>query len=101
MNSSPRGGRSCLSHAGLHIDREIAKKKFTFGELEEEEQSLERLQRWMVDLDRRQFTDVAETEAAAAREALNGSVAALNNYAGLVYDATRIASDPMPEVDNA
>jgi hypothetical protein len=43
----------------------------------------------------------AETEAAAAREALDGSVAVLNNYAGLVYDATRIASDPMREMDKA
>jgi len=43
----------------------------------------------------------AETEAAAAREAFDGSVAALNNYAGLVYDATRVASDPMSEMDKA
>jgi hypothetical protein len=83
------------------IDREIAKKKFTFGELEEEEQSLERLQRWIVDLDKRQFVDVAETEGAAAREALDRSVASLNHYAGLVYDAMRVASDPMPEADKA
>ncbi len=37
------------------IDREIAKQKFTFGELEEEEQSLERLQRWVAELDKRQL----------------------------------------------
>jgi hypothetical protein len=58
---------------------------------------------WGLDLRATDYESAAraETEAAAAREALNGSVAALNNYAGLVYDATRIASDPMREVDNA
>lgn len=83
------------------IDREIAKQKFTFGELEEEEQSLERLQRWIVDLDKRQFAGVAKTGAAAAREALDRCVASLNHYAGLVYDAMRVASDQIPETDTA
>lgn len=44
------------------IDREVAKEKFTFGELEEEEQSLERLRRWHRDLLRR---NISELERAA------------------------------------
>lgn len=77
------------------IDREIARQKFTFGELEEEEQSLERLQRWIVELDKRQFAGFAATEAAEARGALERCTASLDRYAGLVYDAMRIAADPI------
>ncbi|TIH36170.1 Chromate resistance protein ChrB [Subtercola vilae] len=79
------------------IDREIAKQKFTFGELEEEEQSLGRLQRWILELDKRQFADIATSEASAARDALERSIASLNHYAGLVYDAMRVSSDSMAE----
>jgi hypothetical protein len=77
------------------IEREISKQKFTFGELEEEEQSLERLQRWTIELEKRQLPGVADADAAAARVALDGCVESLNHYAGLVYDAMRIASGPM------
>jgi hypothetical protein len=83
------------------IDREIAKQKFTFAELEEEEQSLERLQRWVAELDKRQLTGIAEADAAVARVELERCVSALNNYAGLVYDAMRIASEPFAAGDKA
>lgn len=79
------------------IDREIAKKKFTFAELEEEEQSLERLQRWTIELEKRQFADIAAGPASDAREALARCVDSLNHYAGLVYDAMRDPSEPVPE----
>jgi hypothetical protein len=38
--------RSIGRSVSAEIDKEIAKKKFTLAELDEEEQSLERLRRW-------------------------------------------------------
>ncbi len=65
------------------IAREIAKSKFTFGELEEEEQSLERLRRWYRELKSR---DVLRLPLAdTAREQLSGCTAALEGYAQQVY----------------
>ena len=67
------------------IDREIAKEKFTFGELEEEEQSLERLRRWHRDLRRR---NVVELDiAAAATERLEDVTEKLAGYAEQVFAA--------------
>jgi hypothetical protein len=83
------------------IDREIAKKKFTFGELEEEEQSLERLQRWFSDLGKRQWGGLAEDDAASARQILDRSVASLDTFAGLVYDAMRVAPERVTTGDEA
>jgi hypothetical protein len=48
------------------IDREFAKQKFTLGELEEEEQSAERLRRWFATLQARDVLQLPEATAAAA-----------------------------------
>jgi vacuolar-type H+-ATPase subunit I/STV1 len=65
------------------IEREIAKEKFTFGELEEEEQSLERLRRWHRDLRRRNVVDL--DVAAAANQRLEEVTEELAAYAEQVF----------------
>jgi TPP-dependent pyruvate/acetoin dehydrogenase alpha subunit len=67
------------------IAREIAKKKFTLAELEEEEQSLDRLQRWHRTIRSRDVFDSASSKD-ADRE-LAASVADLARFADLVYQA--------------
>jgi hypothetical protein len=69
------------------IAREVAKEKFTFGELEEEEQSLDRLRRWYRDLKRRDVLELPEAVAAEAR--LRGCEELLDAYAAQVYDVMR------------
>jgi hypothetical protein len=69
------------------IAREIEKEKFTFGELEEEEQSLERLRRWYQDLMKRDALDLPE--AAAAGQRLRTCESLLDGYAEMVYDVMR------------
>ena len=67
------------------IAKEISKQKFTFAELEEEEQSMERLRRWYRDLKKRDVLDLP-----AARDAdrpLRVCTNALEGYAELVYQA--------------
>jgi hypothetical protein len=67
------------------IAREIEKEKFTLAELEEEEQSMERLRRWYRELKSR---DVLRLPAAdAACEHLASCSRALDDYASLVYAA--------------
>lgn len=61
------------------IDREIAKQKFTFGELEEEEQSLERLRRRQRDLLRRNAIELdIAANAAQHLEAVSEKLAAFS-----------------------
>ncbi|MBC7594918.1 MAG: chromate resistance protein ChrB [Kineosporiaceae bacterium] len=67
------------------IDREIAKEKFTFGELEEEEQSLDRLRRWQRDLLRRNPVEIDIANAAARR--LGEVTERLAMYTELVFAA--------------
>lgn len=67
------------------VAREIAKRKFTFGELEEEEQSLDRLRRWYRDLKKRDVLGLPEAQIAERR--LQNGVEALNGFAALVYQA--------------
>jgi hypothetical protein len=69
------------------IAREIAKQKFTFGELEEEEQSLDRLRRWFRDLKKRDI--LALPEAHSAEKRLRHCEEILTDYAELVYGAMR------------
>lgn len=83
-------------HYEAEIAKEIAKRKFTFGELEEEEQSLDRLRRWFQDLQRRDVLDLPQAEAAEAR--LRTCEELLDGYAALVYDAMR---DGAPASDGA
>ena len=65
------------------IDREIANEKFTFGELEEEEQSLERLRRWHRDLMRRDALGL--DDAMAATQTLEAASKKLAGYSELVF----------------
>lgn len=67
------------------IGREITKEKFTLAELEEEEQSLDRLRRWHRDLSLRDV--FAAPSAASALIALKASTDRLEHYAELVYQA--------------
>lgn len=71
------------------FDEEIAKEirigKFTLAELEEEEQSLERLRRWHRDLTARDV--FGAPEAAAAGERLAHCVAVCEGYAERVFAA--------------
>ncbi|MGH1550346.1 Chromate resistance protein ChrB [Leifsonia poae] len=69
------------------IAREIAKQKFTFGELEEEEQSLDRLRRWFRDLKKRDILELPEADA--AEEHLRQCEETLARYSELVYDTMR------------
>lgn len=69
------------------IAREIAKRKFTFGELEEEEQSLDRLRRWFRDLKKRDV--LALPEAADAESRLRHCESLLDGYAEQVYEVMR------------
>lgn len=69
----------------IEIAKEIRIKKFTFAELEEEEQSLERLRRWYRDLKAR---DVLNLPAAVESEArLKLCVEVLEGYADQVFRA--------------
>ena len=67
------------------IASEIAKGKLTFAELEEEEQSLDRLRRWYRELKRRDV--FALPEAVAAEQRLRACEGVLEGYAEQVYDA--------------
>ncbi|GAA2178108.1 hypothetical protein GCM10009847_06810 [Leucobacter tardus] len=67
------------------VDREITKEKFTFGELEEEEQSLERLRRWHRDLSRRNA--IALDVAPTASERLAKATEKLAEFSEMVYAA--------------
>jgi hypothetical protein len=49
------------------IDKEIATKKFTAAELDEEEQNLDRLRRWFADLRRRDVFEATSQELAERR----------------------------------
>lgn len=75
------------------IAKEIRIEKFTLAELEEEEQSLERLRRWHRDLKSRDVLELAE--AGAAEEHLKSCVARLEEYADMVY--ARLHNDGSPD----
>lgn len=77
----------------VEIAKEIRIEKFTLAELEEEEQSLERLRRWHRDLKSRDVLELAE--ATAAEEHLRGCVARLEEYADMVY--ARLHNDGSPD----
>ena len=67
------------------IEREIAKEKFTLAELEEEEQSLDRLRRWHRELSLRDT--FGAQSAGEASVALKESTERLEGYAERVYRA--------------
>jgi len=66
------------------IEKEIAKDKLTMAELDEEEQSLERLRRWHGEITRRDAFAVAAGSEASDR--LTECAARLEDYAQLVYE---------------
>lgn len=76
------------------IAREIQKRKFTFAELEEEEQSLTRLRRWYRDLKKRDALGLSE--AKAADERLRACTAVLDDYAERVYAVVQDRTPPVP-----
>lgn len=67
------------------IDKEISKRKFTMAELEEEEQSLERLRRWHRDLKARDV--FGAPSAAEAEQRLKRCVERLAGYTEQVFQA--------------
>lgn len=72
----------CAKFTG-EVAREISKQKFTLAELEEEEQSLERLRRWSRSIRTRDVFGGAS--AARAEKEMATCTAALDDFAGYVY----------------
>lgn len=72
------------------IASEFAKQKFTFAELEEEEQSLDRLRRWYRDLKKPDVPGLPDAERAAER--LVACARVLEEYAEPVYAENRSAA---------
>ena len=70
-------------HFVREIAKEIAKDKLTLAELEEEDQSLERLRRWHGDVTRRDVFGSRSQDEAGTR--LRECVDRLEEYAQLVY----------------
>ncbi|MFF0435298.1 Chromate resistance protein ChrB [Streptomyces sp. NPDC004327] len=80
------------------IAKEIRIGKFTLAELEEEEQSLERLRRWHRDLTARDV--FGAPEAAEARTRLRNCVAVCEQYAERIFQALHDAGGAQtPEGD--
>ena len=79
-------GRDCdkFEH---EIAEEVAKGRLTFSELEEEEQSLDRLRRWYRDLRKRDVLLLPEARDAERR--LRACETLLNEFAEQVYEAVR------------
>ena len=78
------------------IAKEITKQKFTFAELEEEEQSMERLRRWYRDLKKRDILGLPEARDSDRHLRVCGTT--LDGYAELVYQAahgTTADTDPI------
>ncbi|MGW2072814.1 Chromate resistance protein ChrB [Streptomyces sp. NPDC001953] len=76
------------------LAKEIRTAKFTLAELEEEEQSLERLRRWHRDLMARDVFGAPESAAASKR--LKECTAACEDYAERVFRALHLAMDEGP-----
>ncbi len=81
----------------VEIIKEIAIQKFSFAELEEEEQSLERLRRWHDELSARSVFALHEQAAAGAE--LDACQRALDGYADLVYGAAELGTGPHIVID--
>lgn len=73
------------------IDKEMRTRKFTLAELEEEEQSLERLRRWHRDLGARDVFGAANAPDATSR--LESCAARFENYAEQVIAALHAPAD--------
>lgn len=89
--------REFLADCGKFTDEiahEIAKNKFTFAELEEEEHSLDRLRRWYRDLKKRDALALPDARTAATN--LFSCEQTLDQFAEQVYAANRgtMSTDP-------
>lgn len=73
------------------LAKEVRIEKLTLAELEEEEQSLDRLRRWHRDLSVRDVFGTPEAKQAVAR--LKHCVAACEEYAEQVFRALQIRAD--------
>jgi hypothetical protein len=69
----------------VELDKEIRTQKFTLAELDEEEQSLERLRRWYRDIKVRDL--FGAPSAAEAEQRLKHCAERLEDYADRVYQA--------------
>ena len=69
----------------VEIASEIAKRKFTLAELDEEEQNLERLRRWYREIRSRDI--FAAPSAAVAERRLKECAEVLEDFANQVYEA--------------
>lgn len=78
----------------VELDKEIQIRKFTLAELEEEDQSLERLRRWHRDLKTRDVFGAGNSEQATA--ALQRCAQRFEDYSERVIDALH-ASEPHGE----
>lgn len=72
----------------VELDKEISNAKFTLAELEEEEQSLERLQRWHRDITARDV--FGAPGAAAAEQRLRRCIERFADYTERVFSALHV-----------
>lgn len=76
---------------GQEIAKEIEKEKFTFAELEEEEQSLDRLRRWYRELKKRDVLELSEAQDAEQR--LRACSNLLDGFADRVYKTVHATAE--------
>lgn len=75
------------------IAKETRNRKFTLAELEEKEQSMERLRRWFRDLKSRDALELAEADA--AEDLLRQCTVVFDEYAERVYSALHVPTGPL------
>lgn len=80
------------------IAEETLNRKFTLAELEEKEQSMERLRRWFRDLKSRDVLELAEADA--AENLLRQCAVLFDEYAERVYSALHAPAGPLPNPGN-
>ena len=74
------------------IEKETRKKKFTFAELEENEQNVQRLRKWLAKIQKRDLFKTDKSQSAVT--AFQSCQQALQNYTRQVYAQEGI--DPLP-----
>lgn len=75
----------------VEIAKETSNEKFTLAELEEEEQSLDRLRRWYRDLKSRDVLELPQAQAAS--ETLHGCATVFDDYADKVYSTLHVPAE--------
>lgn len=84
--------RDCMAFEE-EVAQETQNGKFTLAELEEQEQSVERLRRWFRDLKSRDALELAE--AGAAEDRLRQCAVVFDEYAELVYATLHAPTGPL------